>query len=154
MQRLAAYREFMLRSSIGVSAELIAQDEPTGEGSRRATGMLLDLADRPTAIYVTSRGMLDGVLEEMTSHGLTYPRDMSLATWGEPGTGEPAGDVRDVSYVAWDRQELGRMAILALEERIRAGRPERMVFRIAPRVVDRGSVATMSGIGITVPVGN
>jgi LacI family transcriptional regulator len=141
LQRLAAYREFMLRAGLGVSPELIAQDEPGTEGGRRAAARLLDLAERPTAVYVASRGMLDGVIGEMNSRGLAYPLDLSLATWGEPGTGEPAGDVRDVTYVAWDRQELGRVAMLAIEERIRAGRPVRMVFRIESRLVDCGSVA-------------
>jgi LacI family transcriptional regulator len=143
VQRLAAYREFMLRSGLGVAPELIAQDESGTDGGRRAAARLLDLApeERPTAIYVASRGMLDGAIAEMRSRGLACPNDISLATWGEPGTGEPAGDVKDVTYAAWDRQELGRVAMLALEERIRAGRPERMVFRIEARVADRGSVA-------------
>jgi LacI family transcriptional regulator len=144
LQRLAAYREFMLRAGLGVSPELIAQDEPGTEGGRRAAARLLDLAERPTAVYVASRGMLDGVIGEMNSRGLAYPLDLSLATWGEPGTGEPAGDVRDVTYVAWDWQELGRVAMLAIEERIRAGRPVRMVFRIESRLVDCGSVAAIA----------
>jgi len=42
LQRLAAYREFMLRAGLGVSPELIAQDEPGTEGGRRAAARLLD----------------------------------------------------------------------------------------------------------------
>jgi LacI family transcriptional regulator len=143
LQRLAAYREFMLRSGLGMSPEIIVQDESGTDGGRRAAARLLDLAERPTAVYVASRGMLDGVIAELAGRGLKYPQDLSLAVWGEPGTGEPAGQVEDATFLAWNRQELGRMAMLALQERVRAGRPERMLFRIEPRLVDRGSVAPL-----------
>ncbi|MCX7806673.1 MAG: GntR family transcriptional regulator [Planctomycetota bacterium] len=143
-QRSAAYREFMLRSGFGVDPGLIAREESGEEGGRRAAAKLLDLPPdrRPTALYVASRGMLPGVVAEMRARGLACPRDISLAAWGEPDAGRQAGGISDVTFVAWDRRELGRMAMLALEDRIRAGRPERMVFRIGARVVDRGSVGS------------
>ncbi len=143
LQRLAAYREFMLRSGLGVAPKLIASEPSGAEGGRRATARLLELPpeERPSAIYVASGGMLEGVLAELAARGLEWPRDISLAAWSQAGSPESPVDAPNLTHVAWDRQELGRVAMLALEERIRTGRPERMVFRIETQVLDRGSVA-------------
>ncbi len=141
-QRLAAYREFLLSSGRGVKAELIARAPGGTEGGRVAAARLLDLdaKKRPTAMYVASAGMVEGVVAELGSRGLECPGDVSVVAWSQAGGYESGGGVREISHVFWDRRELGRMAMLALQERVRIGRPERMVFRIEARVVDRGSV--------------
>jgi DNA-binding LacI/PurR family transcriptional regulator len=66
---------------------------------------------------------------------------VSLAVWGAPGAGEPAGELANVTHVTWSREEMGRLAVLALEERVRAGRSERIVVRVPTRLTERGSVA-------------
>ncbi|MHC4915142.1 MAG: GntR family transcriptional regulator [Planctomycetota bacterium] len=143
MQRAAAYREFMLRSGLGVSPELIGREPGGPEGGRKATARLLDLdaEKRPTAIYVASGGMVEGVIAELRSRGLECRRDISVVVWRQGGARDAGRDLPNLTHVYWDRGELGRMAMLTLEERIRAGRPERMVFKIEARVVDRGSTA-------------
>jgi LacI family transcriptional regulator len=142
LQRLTAYREFVLSSGLDADPGLIAKESSGADSDWRAVARLLDLEERPTAIFVANRGLLTGVLEEMAARSLECPRDVSLVVWGEPGTGEPAGGIDNLSFVAWDRREMGRMAVLALEERIRLGRSERMVFRIGTRLVERGSVGS------------
>jgi len=147
-RRLSAYREFMLRSGLGVGPELIARAPKDRNGvrtsdARAAAVRLLDLEEgrAPTAIFAASGGMVDGLLEEVQSRGLRVPQDLSLVVWGQQFVRAAGGKRSDLAHVIWDRQEMGRMAMLALEERIRVGRPERMVFRIETQVVDRGSVA-------------
>jgi DNA-binding LacI/PurR family transcriptional regulator len=143
MQRAAAYREFMLRSGLGVKAELISRAAGGPQGGRQAMARLLDLGEekRPTAVYVASGGMVEGVVAELRSRGLECPRDISLVVWRQAGAHGASGALPALSHVSWDRGELGRMAMLTLEERIRAGRPERMVFMIEAGVVDRGSTS-------------
>jgi LacI family transcriptional regulator, repressor for deo operon, udp, cdd, tsx, nupC, and nupG len=143
IQRLAAYREFMLKSGLGVEPELISRAPGGAEGGRQAAARLLDLGKdkAPTAIYVASGGMVEGVAAELHSRGLSWPRDISLVVWSGAGELEPVREASGITHVSWDHRELGRMAMLALEERIRAGRPERMVFRIEAQLIDRGSTS-------------
>jgi LacI family transcriptional regulator len=146
-QRLSGYREFMLRSGLELAPELVAREAPREENGRRPAAALLDLPERPTAIFIANRGALGGMLEEMAARGLECPRDVSLAVWGEPGSDGALDDEDNATYVTWDRAEMGRMALLLLEERIRAGREERTVCRVPAQLVDRGSVAEPAAAG-------
>jgi DNA-binding LacI/PurR family transcriptional regulator len=139
-QRRGAYREFLLRRGIPSSGGWLAQERLNDDGGRRATAALLDCAQPPTAILVCHREMISGVVGELHRRGLEYPRDVSLMVWGEPQPGEAGGEVTDLSYVHWSKEEMGRLAMRALEERIKVGRTERMVMRIGTRLVDLGSV--------------
>jgi DNA-binding LacI/PurR family transcriptional regulator len=140
-QRLSGYREFMLRTGLELSPELVAREAPEEKGGGTSAAALLDLPERPTAIFIANRGSLGGVLAEMAERGLKCPEDVSLVVWGEPGSDGVLEDANETTYVTWDRAEMGRMAMLLLEERIRVGRAERTVCRVEPRLVERGSVA-------------
>jgi LacI family transcriptional regulator len=141
-QRLAAYREFLLRSGLPANPDWIGRVQ-AGESSAKATAAILDGAERPTALLVANRGLLDGVMEELARRGLRCPEDLSIVTWGSPASEWRAAIKVDVTYVAWSPEEMGCLAMRALEDRVRAGRPERMVIRIAAHLVDRGSVAAV-----------
>ncbi len=146
-QRLSGYREFMLRAGLELRPELIAREAPgLGDGGMPAAA-LLDLPERPTAIFIANRGCLPGVRQEMTARGLVCPRDVSLVVWGERELLEADDDPNDVTFIHWDREEMGRLAMLALEDRIRNGTTDRMVVRIEPQLVDRGSVAELAERG-------
>jgi DNA-binding LacI/PurR family transcriptional regulator len=144
-QRLAAYREFLLRSGLPANPGWVAKARAGADGSAAAAAAaaaVLDCGQVPTAIFVASRGLLGGVREELSRRGLRCPQDVSLAVWGDPGVEESAGELFGTTYVTWDGAEMGRLAMRALDEMARSGRSERMVIRIGTRLVDRGSVAT------------
>ena len=140
-QRLGAYREFLLCAGLPPNPAWVARETLDEAGGRRAAAALLESAgERPTAVLAAHREMLPGVAAELAARGLSWPRDVSLVVWGEPEPGEPGGEIDDVTHVAWSKEAMGRLAVRALEERIKAGRPERLVMRIEARLVDRGSV--------------
>lgn len=142
-RRVAAYREVMLRAGLGVRPELIAQGLNGAEAAREATLRLLDMVAPPTAIFAASQGMLCGARAALETRGLAFPRDISLGAWG--GCDEISGAMQqDVTHILWDQEDLGRVAMLALEERLRVGQPERMVFQIDTKLVDQGSVADLN----------
>jgi LacI family transcriptional regulator len=141
-QRVSGYRESMLRAGLKLAPELIARESAEEPGGRAPAAALLDLPERPTAIFLSNRGSLGGVLQEMAARGLQCPRDISLAVWGAPGSDRFPDADADVTYVTWNRGEMGRTAMLLLEERIRSGRAERTVCRIPGELVDRGSAAS------------
>ena len=140
-QRVSGYRESVLRAGLRLAPELVAREATEESGGRAPAAALLDLPERPTAIFVANRGSLGGVLKEMAARGLQCPRDVSLAVWGAPGSDDFPNDGAQITYITWDRSEMGRIAMLLLEERVQAGRAERTVCRIPGQLVDRGSVA-------------
>jgi len=140
-QRLSGYREWLLPAGLAFNPGWVATGRIDAAGGREAAAAVLDCTEPPTAILVANREMLGGVIEELAARGLGWPADISLVVWGAPGADEPAGEHADVTYVTWSRQEMGRLAVLALEERVRSGRAERIVVRVPTRLVERGSVA-------------
>lgn len=140
-QRLAAYREFLLRHELPSTPSWLAVRPEGAAGGREAMAALLDADDPPTAVFVASRGLLPGALDELARRGRRYPEDVSLVVWGDPRVDAAHVHSAPVTYVTWSGEEMGRLAVRALEDAARRGRPERMVIRIATRLVDRGSVA-------------
>ncbi|HOX05672.1 MAG TPA: substrate-binding domain-containing protein [Planctomycetota bacterium] len=139
-QRLAGFREWLLRRGGRFNPAWVARAALDESGGREAAAAILSAAERPTALVVAHREMLGGVMAELSARGLRCPEDVSLVVWGAPGSGEPAGDLAGITCVAWDREEMGRLAMRALEDRIRSGRPERMVLRVELKLTDCGSV--------------
>jgi DNA-binding LacI/PurR family transcriptional regulator len=144
-QRRGAYREHLMRRGISGDQGWLVAETLSFDGGRRAAAALLDCARPPSAILVCHREMISGAVQELRSRGVEYPRDLSLIVWGEPQPGEAGGDITDLTYVHWSKEEMGRLAMRALEERIKVGRTERMVMRIGTRLVDLGSVGGAAG---------
>ena len=139
-QRIAGFREFLARASLPAEISRVAIGSLNADGGRAAAAELLSRGERPTAIFVAHREMLAGVIAELESRRLSFPRDISLAVWGRPGQDEPAGEYSNVTFVTWDREEMGRLAVRVLEQRVAAGTAERMVVRVEARLEERGSL--------------
>ncbi|MCX7803967.1 MAG: GntR family transcriptional regulator [Planctomycetota bacterium] len=142
-QRLAAYREFILRKGLSDCSDLCARVPGGEEGGARGAVALLDGPVRPTGIFVAGARLLPGVLKELAKRNLRCPEDVSLVVWGDPKIGIGPGEGPGITHIVWSAEEMGGLAMRALEERVRSGRPERMVIRIGTRLVDCGSVATV-----------
>ncbi len=140
-QRVSGYREFLLRNGLPRNPGWVAEDSLDDRGGRRAAAAVLGCAEPPDALLVCHREMIGGVLAELVARDLRYPDDVSVVVWGDPDPGEAGGEFTDITHVRWCKEEMGQMAVRALEERIKVGHPERMVFRIATSLVDCGSVA-------------
>jgi LacI family transcriptional regulator len=141
-ERIGGYREFLLRRGLQAPAGMVLSESLDADGGRRAAAAALSCAQPATAFLVCHREMLPGVLEELDERALACPKDISLVVWGEPEPGETGPGAADLTHVAWDKQEMGRLAVRALEERIRLGRLERMLVRVETRLVDRGSTGS------------
>jgi DNA-binding LacI/PurR family transcriptional regulator len=140
-QRLAGYREFFMRTGLASDPTWAVGETLDNEGGRRAAAALLDCKQRPSAVLICHREMIEGFCGELARREISCPRDLSLVVWGEAEPGEAGGNLTDLTHVSWSKEEMGRLAIRALEARIKAGRPERMVMKIETELIDRGSTA-------------
>jgi LacI family transcriptional regulator len=90
--RLDGYRAALQRAGLPADPALVVTETHRHPSSVQAASALLDLPDRPTAIFATSDTYATGVYEAARLHGLHIPRDLSvvgfddipLAAWASP----------------------------------------------------------------------
>ena len=78
-QRERGYRDAMEKHRLDVDETLVVQGMNNFASGRSAARKLLDLEDRPTAVFAGNDDMAAGVLYEIQSRGLNVPNDVSLA---------------------------------------------------------------------------
>ncbi len=79
IRRQAGFREAMTESGITIDEDLVVQGVNNFESARIATQQLLQLPQRPTAIFASNDEMAVGALYELNKTGLKVPEDISLA---------------------------------------------------------------------------
>ena len=141
--RLDGYRAGLEAAGVAVDDELIAQGAFNHESGYAAGGRLLDLSDRPTAVFASSDEMALGVYEAARRRGLRVPDDLSVvgfddlpaARWSSP----PLTTVR---------QPLVEMGALAARTVLRLARGEPITtpsVELATELVVRDSTAPPRG---------
>jgi LacI family transcriptional regulator len=144
-QRLAAYRAFLLRNGLPSSPGWVGILPDREASSSVAVASILDERDHPNGVFVSGQGLLPGVLDELARRGLRCPDDVSLVVWGDPHVDSLALAAPAITHVTWDGEEMGRLAIRALEQTVQEGTDGAMVMTVPTRLVDCGSVAAQSG---------
>ncbi len=120
--------------------ELVASDISEAEGGKRAASVLLDLPDRPTALFCFNDRMAMGAYQAAADRGLSVPDDLSIIGFDNqeiiarslsPG----------LSTVALPHYEMGHWAVDALMNLIKSDNeePTRQVTLPCP-LVRRASV--------------
>ena len=120
--------------------ELVASDISEAEGGKRAASVLLDLPDRPTALFCFNDRMAMGAYQAAADRGLSVPDDLSIIGFDNqeiiarslsPG----------LSTVALPHYEMGHWAVDALMNLIKSDgeEPTRQVTLPCP-LVRRASV--------------
>jgi len=76
--RIAGYRRALREAEIPDDGQLIGVGNSTSEGATVAVSALLDLAERPTAVFATNSLMTIGALIAIQQRGLSVPEDISV----------------------------------------------------------------------------
>jgi LacI family transcriptional regulator len=140
--RLDGYRAGLEAAGIAVAYELLRQGDFTHESGFAAGGDLLDLAERPTAVFASSDQMALGVYEAARRRGLRVPGDLSVvgfddlpeARWSSP----PLTTVR---------QPLAEMGGLAARTVLRLARGAAVAtprVELATELIFRDSTASLT----------
>lgn len=108
-ERIAGYEAALGRAQIPVPRNLVRHGNFYVGGGRKAAAALLDLPERPTAIFAGSDEQARGVYDEAQARGLRIPQDLSVVGFD------------DVEVCEWMsprlttvRQPLAQMAALAI----------------------------------------
>ena len=127
--RLEGYERALRRRGFKPDPLFRVCGESTFEGSKRAVDGLLQLARRPTAIFVTNNVMTVGALVAVAEAGLLLPQDISIIGFDDMDwyrIAEPP-----VTAVAQPAYEMGRIAaerLLAHLRRKRPPKPQRLLL--------------------------
>lgn len=83
VDRLNGYQTALLANAIPVNNDMIRSSEWTFDGGYTQTRQLLDLADRPTAVFSGSDEAAYGVVYAAHEMGLRIPEDLSVAGYDD-----------------------------------------------------------------------
>jgi LacI family transcriptional regulator len=137
--RVDGYRSALDRAGLGFDPGLVREGEFNHEGGFRCGARLLDLKDRPTAIFVGSDEQAFGVYEAARQRGLRVPQDLSIigfddlpvARWASP----PLTTVRQ------PLAEMGRTAAQMLGDLIGGVPPRTNRIELSTELIVRESTA-------------
>jgi LacI family transcriptional regulator len=141
--RLAGHLDALREAGLEHDEALVAADDSGTDGGLRAGRRLLDLADRPTAIFCFNDRMAMGVYHAAAERGLRIPEDLSVV--GFDNQELIADGLRPgLTTVALPHYEMGAWAADTLIRRIEApdSPPEQSLLPCP--LVERGSVAPPS----------
>lgn len=118
-ERHEGWREAMAVHALPVDESLVARGSYTFETGKAAGAVLLDRADRPTAIFASNDVMAAGVVHVARERGIEVPGDLSVV--GFDDTAIAATIWPPLTTVRWPIRTMARSAALKLIEPETAG---------------------------------
>jgi LacI family transcriptional regulator len=108
-QMLRGYREALASAGIEEDADLLMPASSVGD-IPEAVDLLLELPDRPTALFVAGDFWALEAIDRVAKHGLSVPRDVAVMGYGDevPWMGQGRGGLSTV-HVPWEA--LGQAAM-------------------------------------------
>jgi DNA-binding LacI/PurR family transcriptional regulator len=138
-QQKAAGREHALRAAGLEPDGLVAHDEFTVAGGRRALGDLLARSTPPTGVICSNDLMAIGVLQEALARGLRVPKDLSVV--GFDGIDATRWTDPPLTTVEQPIDEIAETAVSALKSLIEDPAKPLPDFSFRPRLAVRASTA-------------
>ena len=136
--RRRAYRAAMRRRGLDAQIRVIRGGDNQDEGVR--TGhQILDDTKRPSAAIGYNDDVAAGLIEAFIRAGLRVPQDMSIIGWDDNALSRRL----DLTTVRQDPVAMTRLAIERTVARLTGGPVGRRELVMAPKLVVRGSTATL-----------
>jgi LacI family transcriptional regulator len=144
-RRLRGYQDSLEQAGIPVDPNLILQGDFSKEAGYRCTKTLLELPDRPTAIFCANDVSALGAYEAANECGVSIPGDLSLV--GFDNIPEAALAKPGLTTVDQSIQEMGMIAMQMLVKLIKGETLEENVMKTSTRLVIRESCKPLEGNG-------
>lgn len=117
--RLAGYRRALAEAGLDAPAEYVVHGDWRAEGGGAAAAALLDLPERPDAVFCANDLMALGLMRAARAAGLDLPRDLAVVGFDDV----PAAALVDpaLTTLAMPKAALGRAAADLLRGRLDGG---------------------------------
>lgn len=142
-QRIAGFRAALEAAGMAFDPSLIRIGNRDQEHARQAAQSLLNLAERPTALFTSNNQVMLGVLHAIRNHGLVCPRDVSVT--GFDGLGWADVMSPPMTTVEQPAAEIGEEGVKLLVRRITGARDEARHVRLPTEFLVRASSAAPAG---------
>jgi LacI family transcriptional regulator len=141
-ERLNGFRGALAAAGVLPDPALVLESGYAPGAGDDAAGELLDLAERPTAIFAFNDDLAISVLQAARARGLRVPEDLSVVGFDDS---EPATIVTpQLTSVRQPLAEMGRMAVTLLLQLLESQKVEGVSVELAIRLVERGSTAPLA----------
>jgi len=138
------YRSAMKEAGLTIEEGWVAEGGMTIEGAIGATRGLLNLHNRPSAIFCANDEMAMGCIHEIKSAGLRVPQDLSVIGFDDVRYAEILDP--PLTTISQPAEEMGERVMYRLLHEIEEGRSRQAQAEIVPhKLVIRQSVAAVSG---------
>ncbi len=142
-ERVEGYKKALEDANLVFDAALIYFCEDNPESSRVSTFQLLELQQKPTAIFATNDIMAIGVLRALRQCGISIPDDVALI--GYDGIKLTSYTNPSLSTIAQPKKEIAQNAIRLLIERIGNSSLEPRNVILQPELIIRESTIGTKG---------
>jgi LacI family transcriptional regulator len=116
-ERLAGYREALAANGLAATDELVAPGLFTYRSGLEAAGVLLDLAEPPTAIFASNDDMAAAAVAVAHRRGLDVPRDLTVCGFDDTALATTIWP--ELTTIRQPVTEMSRMAVDLLVRAIR-----------------------------------
>lgn len=138
-ERIEGYQAALAAAGALPSAELLAEGDFEIPGGYAAACRLLDLPERPTAVFASNDNMAVGVLRAARERGLSVPGDLSVVGFDDAEVAQSVTPA--LTTVRQPLGELGRTAVSVLQRLVDRQRVEALRVELGTRLVVRDSTA-------------
>jgi DNA-binding LacI/PurR family transcriptional regulator len=141
-ERLRGAQTALAEANLELNPDFLTYGDFTAESGYQASRVLLEAADRPTAIFSMNDRMATGVMRRARELGLRVPDDLSLVGFDDISLAAlldpPLTTIRQPSV------EQGRVAVNKLFELIKEGKKEFETVILPVELIVRGSTARLN----------
>jgi len=141
--RVDGYRSALERDDVSFDPALVRHGDFHHEGGFARGGELLDLADRPTAIFAGSDQQAFGVYEAARQRGLRVPEDLSVVGFDDLPVTRWASP--PLTTVRQPLSEMGRTAAQMLGDLVDGGTLRASRIELSTELIVRESTAPPAG---------
>jgi len=138
-ERAQGWRQELRRHGLPADPSLLHRTVHTPEGGREAVKWLLGLEARPTAVFTYSDVLAVGLLAGLREAGVDVPREMSVIGFDDIALASMV--TPPLTTIAQGIGEIGCRGASILIARLQDARESEETVVLAPRLIERGTVA-------------
>jgi LacI family transcriptional regulator len=136
--RLIGYKKALAANNIDIHDKYILFGDYGQESAYRCTKEIIEMEDRPTAIFISSNKMTVGCVKAIRSHKLRIPEDIAIVGFDKVDILNSLG--MNISFIDGPTTELGIASMKILVENLKGKQdPEVKNITLMPKLVLKGS---------------
>lgn len=136
--RLLGYKKALSQYNIPIDDKYIMFGDYGQESAYDCTKRLIEMEDKPTAVFICSNKMTVGSVKALRDHNLSIPKDMSIVGFDKVDILNSLG--MNISFIDGPTTELGVTAMKILVESLKEKKhTELRKITLAPNLILKGS---------------